>query len=343
MQPSLYSLKVTQVDPQAAGVVETPACPVCENTSAVPTFSIEGFTQQVVNCSRCGLGSQSPLPSEEEIRTFYPHEYYGDSGEKFRTFVETMIRLVAARQARAIASGLPPGARILDVGCGRGMLLRAMANRGHEAHGVENNSEATKGIDPRIHVRIENQLADVEYPPDYFDRVIIWHVLEHLPNPKETLQEAHRILKPGGDIIVAVPNYSSIQARWAGPAWFHLDLPRHLYHFPVSALKTLLENCGFTCRAEHHFSLRQNPFGWLQSILNQYDTLPKNSLYELLHRRGAGTGELLGFWGRFRLKTMFLLGMPFATIMAVIAALCRKGATVHVVATALPPVEETQS
>ena len=62
-------------------------------------------------------------------------------------------------------------------------------------------------------------------------------------------------------LIVAVPNFSSWQARWAGAAWFHLDLPRHLFHFPLPALRRLLEECGLACRSEHHFSLRQNPFG----------------------------------------------------------------------------------
>ena len=77
---------------------------------------------------------------------------------------------------------------------------------------------------------------------------MIWHVLEHLHDPKGALLEARRILRPGGRLVVAVPNFSSLQARWAGAAWFHLDLPRHLWHFPLAALRRLLADCGFEIR-----------------------------------------------------------------------------------------------
>ena len=74
---------------------------------------------------------------------------------------------------------------------------------------------------------------------------------------------------------MAVPNFSSEQARWAGDAWFHLDLPRHLYQFPLESLKRLLRDTGFAPVSDHHFSLRQNPFGWIQSAQNRRASLPR--------------------------------------------------------------------
>jgi 2-polyprenyl-3-methyl-5-hydroxy-6-metoxy-1,4-benzoquinol methylase len=167
---------------------------------------------------------------------------------------------------------------VLDVGCGRGVLLAPLAELGFDVHGVEMSEEAVGGADPRADVRIATRLSDAGYESSFFDEVIIWHTLEHMADPRGTLQECHRVLRPGGRLIVAVPNFSSAQARWSGPAWFHLDAPRHLYHFPLPALRQLIERCGFVCSSEHHFSLRQNAFGWIQSALNRFSRQPRNAL-----------------------------------------------------------------
>ena len=131
--------------------------------------------------------------------------------------------------------------------------------------------------------------------------------------------------------MVAVPNLSSIQARWAGSTWFHLDLPRHLFHFPLPGLRRLLEECRFTCQSEHHFSLRQNPFGWVQSFLNRNRSLPRNSLYTLLQRKQSEAKPFTRLI-RFRLRLAYMLGMPIGLMLSVLAAMVRNGATVHVVA-----------
>src|SRR5262249_61124371 len=73
---------------------------------------------------------------------------------------------------------------------------------------------------------------------------------------------------------------------WGGAAGLPLVPPRHLFHFRVAALRRLVAEAGFEVESEHHFSLRQNPFGWIQSALNRSPRLPRNGLYALLHRHG---------------------------------------------------------
>jgi len=305
---------------------------VCDCDEARPHLAVAGVSARVVVCLRCGLGRFHPTPSSVEVRALYPDEYYGEPGTKFQPLVEALVRVVAARHIGFLSRNLTPGSRVLDVGCGRGVLLGALADRGFEVHGVEISPEAARGADPRAEIRFAANLSDAGYDDCAFDEVIIWHVLEHMQDPRGALEEVHRILKPNGRLVVAVPNFGSVQARWTGAAWFHLDLPRHLYHFPLSALCRLLRRVGFEVVSQHHFSLRQNPFGWIQSLLNRSRRLPRNGLYDLLHRRGRGEAKPFDPRTRFWLRFWLVAGAPLGLVATVLAAALRTGATVHVVA-----------
>ncbi|MGH0031853.1 MAG: methyltransferase domain-containing protein [Myxococcota bacterium] len=307
-------------------------CPACGADRAAPRFQVEGIAARVVVCDDCGLGRFEPMLTAGEIRGLYPDEYYGEPGVKFQPLVERLVRLVGERHISFLSRGLARGDRVLDVGCGRGVILGALADRGLEVHGVEISAEAARGADPRAEIRIVEHLADAGYPDAFFDEVVIWHVLEHLHDPQGTVREVQRILKPGGRLIVAVPNFSSIQARWSQDAWFHLDLPRHLYQFPLGALRRMLEGAGFEVRSDHHFSLRQNPFGWIQSGLNRLSFLPRNGLYVLLHRRASREAPPYDLRTRCLLWLGLVLAAPLAAVATVVETLLRDGATVHVVA-----------
>jgi SAM-dependent methyltransferase len=311
-----------------------PPCAACGALAARPRFAIEDLAARLVVCTDCGTGRLHPLPEEEEIARFYPATYYGEGGAKFRRPVEWLVRAVGARHARFLAAGLAPGARVLDVGCGRGVTLAALAERGFEAHGVERSADAARGADARARVRIAPSLADASYPAGHFDAVVVWHVFEHLREPDVALAEMRRVLRPGGRLVVAVPNFASWQARWAGPAWFHLDPPRHLHHFPLAALRRLLERSGFAVESEHHFSLRQNPFGWIQSAQNRLCSRPRNGLYTLLHQGGAGYAAPFDPRTRALLWAVLALGAAPSLALACAEAAGRSGATVHVAARA---------
>ncbi len=312
--------------------VRTQPCPVCTETQARPLYSIEGVVEQLVVCESCGLGSLSPLSDSKRIGDFYPAEYYGSPTAKFEPLVEYGVRLGARLRVCSLVSGLDRGSKVLDMGCGRGVMLRALLDLGHEADGVEISSEAAAGADPRAEICIAPDLADAEYQTDSFDAVILWHVLEHLPHPERTLEELNRIIRPGGRWIVAVPNFASWQARRTGSDWFHLDLPRHLYHFTPQTLTGLASRYGFECHTLRHFALLQNPFGWLQSWLNSMSGAPRNSLYTMLHRESTSESTRLSAGQQFLLRSAYLLGLPVAGAVSLVEAALRRGRTIALTA-----------
>jgi SAM-dependent methyltransferase len=312
----------------------TSSCTVCDGVQATPRFTVEDCESPIVVCNDCGLGRFEPMLTSEEVARLYPPQYYGAPGAKFLPLIEWAVRAVAARHIRFLSAGLEPGARILDVGCGRGVILSPLADLGFEVHGVEISEQAARGADARASIRIADDLSAAGYEADEFDQIVLWHVLEHLRDPRGTLMECHRILKTGGRLVVAIPNFSSWQARFSGAGWFHLDAPRHLFHFPLAGLRELLGHCGFQCQKDYHFSLRQNPFGWIQSVQNRLDPEHPNRLYAAMQGPGQPKDRSTSHGSRNLLAVLpwLLLGTLPALFLSILAAVFRSGATVHTLA-----------
>ena len=106
------------------------ACPICQCHTAQATFALENMIERVMTCDGCGLGRLLPLPNSAQLAEFYPTAYYGTQGAKFEALTEWLVRLLSWRRARFLANGLPAGSRVLDVGCGSGTTLSALARMG---------------------------------------------------------------------------------------------------------------------------------------------------------------------------------------------------------------------
>jgi len=156
------------------------------------------------------------------------------------------------------------------VGCGDGKLLVALAEQGFACTGVELNERVGERLPPGGAIRVSvGPLEQAAFPAAHFRIVVLRHVLEHLRDPLGTLAEIRRVLAADGRLVIAVPNLASWQARFARQHWFHLDLPRHLFHFTPATLARALAQSGFRVTRVSHFSYEQNPYGWLQSAFNK--------------------------------------------------------------------------
>ena len=271
---------------QASSAASTRSrCKACGATSLRPVLRIDNDFS-LVRCGDCGLVATFPPVSAAEIGRYYPAAYYGDKNRRFNPLLERFIPFFRSRRARVIERFLPKG-RILDVGCGRGILPALMRERGWEAHALEFSETAARHAREELRLPVfVGDFLQSPYADGSFDTVVLWHVLEHLPDPVASLRKAHRILRSGGLLVIAVPNYESLQARFSGRHWFHLDVPRHYYHFGLDVLRRLLIDNGFSILDVSHLSLEQNPYGWIQSLLDKLG-LPHNSLYDILKSKSA--------------------------------------------------------
>ncbi len=187
-------------------------------------------------CPARGAETTDPWPTDAELDRAYGEWYRPASGRRFSLIGDMLLRRSRGAQAARIDEVAPPGP-ILDVGAGDGTLVDALKQRGRDATGLQRGST-------RPDFR-EQSLDEVE--PGWAG-VVLWHSLEHLPEPGAAIGEIARVLEPGGVAVIAVPNSASLRARVLGDRWLHFDLPRHVVQIPSRALTSRLEKFGFRGR-----------------------------------------------------------------------------------------------
>jgi 2-polyprenyl-3-methyl-5-hydroxy-6-metoxy-1,4-benzoquinol methylase len=137
-----------------------------------------------------------------------------------------------------------PNGRALDVGCGEGRTVEALASLGWDAEGVDFDAEAVEHAVARgLRVRL-GTLEEQSYPGSHFDAIGLSHVLEHVPDPLATLKECRRLLSSRGRLVLTTPNALSLGHRRFGPDWRGLEPPRHLQVFTPGALRALVARAG---------------------------------------------------------------------------------------------------
>ncbi|HYQ95963.1 MAG TPA: class I SAM-dependent methyltransferase [Candidatus Eisenbacteria bacterium] len=284
-------------------------------------------------CRRCGRMMLDPRPGSDTLAKSYGDTYYGTGSRKFIPAIEGVVdwfRDGRARLAgRLVAESRRDGTgTVLDIGCGSGQFLARLARSGHECHGTEYSAETGRRASkvPGLHLVFGALGADT-FAAGTFDLISIWHVLEHLPDPDSVLRYCHRWLGEGGTLMIAVPNGDSLQAKLFGGSWFHLDPPRHLYHFTRESMRRALADAGFRIQRMRTLSWEQNVYGILQSILNVIG-FPRDEFYEVLkgNRPLRRSPRLLL---QFLLMTALA---PVAFVLTGLEALFGRGGTLECIA-----------
>lgn len=134
--------------------------------------------------------------------------------------------------------------KALDIGCGVGDFLHTMEQHGWECTGVEPSEEAKAIAKKRIKAQVLASEDQENLPDNSFDVITMWHVLEHVDALWWQIQQLYRLCKPGGRIVIALPNYKSYDGQYYKAEWAAYDVPRHLNHFNKEILIKIFEESG---------------------------------------------------------------------------------------------------
>jgi SAM-dependent methyltransferase len=251
-------------------------------------------------------------------------QYYSPHYRDYRWPVAALLKCAYAVKVRKWTQGRIAG-RVLEVGCGAGWMLSLFQKCGWETVGVEREELAERAAN-NLSTPIFGNLKDVEALRQTFDLVIFHQVLEHLPDPLESLKLCYGLLAPGGRLIAEVPNIDSVQSKFSKAHWVHLDVPRHLYHFSKRSLEECLSRAGFRDNVVSKSVGIHDVFGWLQSGLN-WMGFPQNLLLRwLMGERGL----LCTASGLVMLSVMFFM-FPLVVGATLFSALQRDGVVIDAV------------
>lgn len=284
---------------------------------------------EILRCPDCGLGRTWPPESAEKIGSWYPSQYYGKGNVRFNPVFERLIRWFRRRRAAVLHNRVAHGP-VLDVGCGRGIMLGYLRELGYEPHGVELSEHAAEHARRVLKIPVTvDDFIRMPHERDRYNAIVFWHSLEHFSNPVAAVARAWEALKPGGLLVVAVPNYGGWQARFFGRNWFHLDVPRHYFHFSEKALEAVLSRHRFRIVQLDHFSFEQNPYGLLQSVYNALG-FRFNLLYSLLKHDSARKDTM----GQYPVQTFLIAALlpvllPAVLALTVLEAAFRSGGTIE--------------
>jgi SAM-dependent methyltransferase len=209
-------------------------------------YDINGFP--IVRCDTCGLVFVGTVVNAEDLITLYDEGYYegadamgyhgySDAEGRKRHHDRTLLDEIEKRCARG---------RLLEIGCAYGYFLDEARKRGWGVRGVEPSAHAAQFA--RQHLGLDvctDAFTDLEIDPTSVDAIALWDVIEHLPNPRETIEHAHAWLAPGGLIAISTGDVASLSARLHRADWSLMTPPWHQYYFSRKTLGRLLECCGF--------------------------------------------------------------------------------------------------
>lgn len=215
-------------------------CPACNSDSINDrwfTRRIRGL-KEVLWCANCGFGWQAPLPTTKEITEYYesfPPYILQGAKEKEMGFTH---------RVRYISELIPNYGKLLDIGSGLGYFLKLAQREGWEVTGVEPQSSAAEYCKKKMGIKVQvGFVEDMNIKPKSFDVVTLWDVWEHVHNPLSFLDRCIEIVKPGGLLVISIPNSSGWPARLFRGQWRYVMFT-HLSYFTMNYVKKTMAARG---------------------------------------------------------------------------------------------------
>jgi len=230
------------------------SCPNCgdKNISKVilaKDFTVSGEQFEIWECKNCTQRFTQNIPGADQIGRYYQSEEYISHSDTKKGFVNNLYHSVRKRtlqQKRKLIEEATQKAKgnILDVGAGTGAFLNTMKNADWNCTGIEPDETARKNAKDLYDINLKEAKELFSLSPETFDAITLWHVLEHVHELHSYVEQLKNLLAINGKLFIAVPNYTSADAKMYEAFWAAYDVPRHLYHFSPKAMKILLNTHG---------------------------------------------------------------------------------------------------
>lgn len=229
-------------------------CPVCGSAGISRVFKVKDNTAsqeyfEIYHCSNCQARFTQNAPSEASIGEYYRSEDYishTDTSKGLINRVYQTVRNISLNQKRKLiekTTGLAKG-NLLDVGSGTGYFASTMKKAGWQVTGLEPDAGARKVAEQTHSLMLSPVTELFNLPTNNFDAITLWHVLEHVHDLKRYVAMFKKLLNERGKLFIAVPNYTSYDAKSYGSNWAAYDVPRHLYHFTPQTMQWLMKEQG---------------------------------------------------------------------------------------------------
>jgi SAM-dependent methyltransferase len=232
-------------------------CPVCgysgANAWSQAPDRFHGRQEQytLARCQACSLVWLCHPPAPEEM-----HLHYTDAYHKLISAAGDNSPARWGFRREALAQFKQSGT-LLDLGCSSGAFLQSLCGKAWHLYGIEMSEELARRAEAQTGAKVfVGDILDAPFPPESFDVITCFDVLEHLYEPRGVMARVSQWLKPGGIFYVLVPNIDSAEARVFGSYWHGLEMPRHLFHYSPSSLKFLAHSAGLR---EVSLETRRNP------------------------------------------------------------------------------------
>lgn len=230
------------------------SCPNCGSKNIFKVLSAKDYTVSgeifgIWECKDCTLRFTQNVPAADQIGRYYQSENYISHSDTAKGFVNRLYHAVrkrtlnGKRQLIEEATGKIKG-NLLDVGAGTGAFLNTMKNAGWKVTGIEPDVTAREKAQELYKIDLKETNDLFSLPSGSFDAITLWHVLEHVHELHSYIAQLKNLLATDGKLYIAVPNYTSADAKTYGAFWAAYDVPRHLYHFSPAAMKILLNVHG---------------------------------------------------------------------------------------------------
>jgi 2-polyprenyl-3-methyl-5-hydroxy-6-metoxy-1,4-benzoquinol methylase len=281
-------------------------CPVCSSLAINPLLTVKDHSVSredfvVWQCSHCSLRFTQDVPDEEIIAPYYQSpDYISHSNTRtglLNQLYQKVRKYTLQQKASLIIEYTTEKGSLLDIGAGIGAFLNVMQHRGWRVTGIEPDEGARGQANKLFDITLQEASVLQHLPPTAYDAITLWHVLEHVHSLHEYVEHLKNLLKPGGRIFIAVPNYTSLDADIYSSHWAAYDVPRHLYHFTPKAMDVLMKEHSLKILAQKpmwfdafYISLLSSKYkngktSWLSAVI----TGLRSNIKALFHKKACSS------------------------------------------------------